>query len=76
MSQASPRPPETASAASGTGGEPVRLVDTPGLHKARTRLGDYMINVVKESVSDVDAVLLLVEPIPHVGSRRSSSLPG
>ena len=43
------------------------LVDTPGLHKARTRLGDYMVNVVKESVSDVDAVLLLVEPIPHVG---------
>ena len=43
------------------------FVDTPGLHKARTRLGDYMINVVKESVSDVDAVLLLVEPIPHVG---------
>ena len=43
------------------------FVDTPGLHKARTRLGDYMVNVVKESVSDVDAVLLLVEPIPHVG---------
>ena len=43
------------------------FVDTPGLHKARTRLGDYMVNAVKESVSDVDAVLLLVEPIPHVG---------
>ena len=43
------------------------FVDTPGLHKARTRLGDYMVNVVKESVSDVDAVLLLVEPIPKVG---------
>ena len=27
------------------------FVDTPGLHKARTRLGDYMVNVVKESVS-------------------------
>lgn len=43
------------------------FVDTPGLHRARTRLGDYMVNVVKESVSDVDAVLLLVGPIPHVG---------
>ena len=43
------------------------FVDTPGLHKARTRLGDYMVNVVKESVTDVDAVLLLVEPIPNVG---------
>ena len=44
------------------------FVDTPGLHKARTRLGDYMVNVVKESVSDVDAVLLLVEPIANIGA--------
>ena len=44
------------------------FVDTPGLHKARTRLGDYMVNVVKESVADVDAVLLLVEPIDHIGA--------
>ena len=43
------------------------FVDTPGLHKARTRLGDYMVGVVKESVADVDAVALLVEPIPHIG---------
>ena len=43
------------------------FVDTPGLHRARTRLGDYMVNVVRDSVSDVDAVLLLVEPIPNVG---------
>ena len=43
------------------------FVDTPGLHRARTRLGDYMVKVVRESVADVDAVLLLVEPIPHVG---------
>jgi len=44
------------------------FVDTPGLHKARTRLGDYMVNVVKESVSDVDAVMLLVEPIANIGA--------
>lgn len=44
------------------------FLDTPGLHKARTRLGDYMVNVVKESVADVDAVMLLVEPIPNVGA--------
>ena len=43
------------------------FVDTPGLHKARTRLGDYMVNVVKESVADVDAVVLMVEPIPSAG---------
>ena len=44
------------------------FMDTPGLHKARTRLGEYMVGVVKESVADVDAVLLLVEPIPNVGA--------
>ena len=44
------------------------FMDTPGLHKARTRLGDYMVNVVKESVSDVDALLMLVEPIPNIGA--------
>ena len=43
------------------------FLDTPGLHRAANRLGDYMVNVVKESVADVDAVLLLVEPIPHIG---------
>ena len=43
------------------------FMDTPGLHKARTRLGDYMVGVVTESVADVDAVMLLIEPIPHVG---------
>ena len=44
------------------------FLDTPGLHKARTRLGDYMVKVVRESVADVDAVLLLVEPIDHIGA--------
>ena len=43
------------------------LLDTPGLHKARTRLGDYMVKVVESSVADVDCVMLLVEPIAHVG---------
>ena len=43
------------------------FLDTPGLHKARTKLGDYMVNVVRQSVADVDAILLLVEPIPHIG---------
>ncbi|MDE7243109.1 MAG: GTPase Era, partial [Oscillospiraceae bacterium] len=43
------------------------FLDTPGLHKARTRLGDYMVKVVRESVADVDAVCLLAEPIANVG---------
>ncbi len=46
------------------------FMDTPGFHKARTRLGDYMVNIVKESVADVDAVLLLVEPIANVGTQE------
>ncbi len=44
------------------------FLDTPGLHKARTRLGDYMVKVVRESVADVDAVCLLVEPIANIGA--------
>ena len=44
------------------------LLDTPGFHKARTRLGDYMVNVVRQSVADVDGVCLLVEPIAKVGT--------
>ena len=43
------------------------FVDTPGLHKARTRLGDYMVKVARQSVADVDGVCLLVEPVAHIG---------
>ena len=44
------------------------FLDTPGFHKARTRLGDYMVKVVKDSVADVEAVCLLVEPIAKLGA--------
>ena len=47
------------------------FVDTPGLHKARTRLGDYMVKVVRQSVADVDGVCLLVDPIPHIGEAEA-----
>ena len=46
------------------------LMDTPGFHKPRTRLGDYMVKVVRESVADVDAVLLVVEPIANIGAQE------
>lgn len=46
------------------------FMDTPGFHKPRTRLGDYMVNVVRESVADVDAVMLLVEPLPNIGKQE------
>ncbi|MDR3277927.1 MAG: GTPase Era [Oscillospiraceae bacterium] len=47
------------------------LLDTPGFHKARTRLGDYMVSVVRQSVADVDAVALLVEPVARVGTQEA-----
>ena len=43
------------------------LLDTPGFIRPRNRLGEYMVNVVQESVTDVDAVLFLVEPLPEAG---------
>lgn len=44
------------------------FADTPGFHKPRSRLGDYMMKVVRESVADVDAVILAVEPTDRVGT--------
>ena len=46
------------------------FLDTPGFHKPRTRLGDYMVNVVRQSVADVDAVVLVVEPVASVGPQE------
>lgn len=48
------------------------FLDTPGFHKAKTRLDDYMDNVVRESICDVDAIMLLVEPIPAIGPQEAS----
>ena len=50
------------------------FLDTPGYHRPRTRLGDYMVDVVRQSVSDVDAVLLLVEPIANIGPQEEALL--
>ncbi len=50
------------------------FIDTPGFHKPRTKLGDYMVGVVKESVADVDLVLLIVEPIANIGPQEESLL--
>jgi len=47
------------------------FLDTPGFHKPVTKLGEYMNNVVTESVADVDAVLLVVEPEAYVGKPES-----
>ena len=46
------------------------FADTPGFHRARNKLGDYMDNVVRQSVSDVDAVALLVEPVANIGPQE------
>ena len=46
------------------------FVDTPGFHKPRTKLGDYMVNVTKESIADVDLTILMVEPIASIGPQE------
>ncbi len=46
------------------------FLDSPGFHKPRTRLGDYMVNVVRQSVADVDAVVLVVEPVASLGPQE------
>jgi len=48
------------------------FVDTPGFHKARTKLGDYMVNTVQDSISDVDAAILVVEPIASIGIQEET----
>ncbi|HHU23316.1 MAG TPA: GTPase Era [Clostridiales bacterium] len=50
------------------------LMDTPGFHKARTKLGDYMVRVAGESIAGVDAVLLLVEPVAKIGDLEAELL--
>ena len=46
------------------------FVDTPGYHRPRTKLGDYMVGVTKNSISDVDVTILVVEPIAQVGTQE------
>lgn len=48
------------------------FIDTPGFHKPRTKLGDYMVGVTKESIADVDMTILMVEPIASVGAQEES----
>ena len=48
------------------------FVDTPGFHKPRTKLGDYMVNVTRESIADVDLTILMVEPIASVGPQEEA----
>ena len=50
------------------------FIDTPGFHKPRTKLGDYMVNVVENSVADVDLILLIVEPIANIGPQEEALL--
>lgn len=46
------------------------FVDTPGYHRSRSKLGDYMVNIAQESIADVDMTILVVEPIPSVGPQE------
>ena len=44
------------------------FVDTPGIHKPKNRLGEYMVNVAERTIKDVDVVLWLVEPTTFIGA--------
>ena len=44
------------------------FVDTPGIHKAKNKLGEYMVNVAERTFNEVDAVLWLVEPTTFIGA--------
>ena len=50
------------------------FVDTPGYHRSRTKLGDYMVNVARESIADVDLTILVVEPIASIGPQEEGLL--
>lgn len=44
------------------------FVDTPGIHKAKNKLDNYMVNVAQKTLSEVDVILWLVEPTDYVGA--------
>lgn len=44
------------------------FLDTPGIHKAKNKLGDYMVNVAEKTLNEVDVILWLVEPSTFIGA--------
>lgn len=50
------------------------FIDTPGFHKPRNKLGEYMVDVTKGSIADVDLTILIVEPIASVGAQEQALL--
>lgn len=46
----------------------VIFLDTPGIHKAKNKLGEYMVNVAERTMSEVDLILWLVEPTTFIGA--------
>ena len=44
------------------------FLDTPGIHKAKNKLGNYMVGVAERTLSEVDVVLWLVEPTNYIGA--------
>lgn len=44
------------------------FLDTPGIHKAKNKLGDYMVNIAERTLNEVDVILWLVEPTNFIGA--------
>lgn len=48
------------------------FVDTPGIHKSKNKLGDYMVNAAKSTLNEADVILWLVEPTDYIGAGEKS----
>lgn len=44
------------------------FLDTPGIHQAKNKLGEYMVNVAERTLNEVDVILWLVEPSTFIGA--------
>ena len=50
------------------------FLDTPGIHKAKNKLGEYMVNAARETLKEVDVILWLVEPTTYIGAGEQQIL--
>ena len=50
------------------------FVDTPGMHRAKNKLGEYMVTAATRTLTDVDVILYLVEPSDYIGAGERAIL--
>ena len=52
------------------------FLDTPGIHKAKNKLGEYMVSVAERTLREVDLILWLVEPTTFIGAGEKRTIRG